>query len=137
MDVHYALRSHLNPRFCTARNALIPQGKLLKDLGHLVDTSAAKAILQGTYIFPPGKDKATIEILKAVAKIYSCNKGIVDILLTHKDFQWWRTARERTELVRSGLHFGHSVAQAFSPYLTCLKVMQLNIVLEMGAPLDC
>ena len=49
----------------------------------------------------------------------------------------WHTARERTESARSGLHFGHSVTQAFSPYLTQLKVMQLNIVLKMGAPLDC
>ena len=35
------------------------------------------------------------------------------------------------------MYFGHSVAQAFSQYMTRLKVMQLNIVFKMGAPLDC
>ena len=105
-------------------------------MGHLANTSAAKAILEGTYTFPPGTDPATVEILKAAAEIYSRNKGVVDILLTHEDFQWWQTAREQTESARSGLHFGHSVAQAFSPFLTRLKVMQLNIVLKMGAPLN-
>ena len=86
VDVHAALRSHLNPRFCTARNAPISRGKLLRDLGHLADTSAAKAILEGTYKFPPGTDPATVEILKAAAEIYRRNKGVVDILLTHEDF---------------------------------------------------
>ena len=97
VDVHSALRSHLNPRFRTARNVPISQGKLLKDLGHLANTSAKKAILEGTYTFPLGTDPATVEILKAAAEIYSPNKGVVDILLTHEDFQWWQTACKQTE----------------------------------------
>ena len=137
MDVHRALHSHLNSCFCTSRDVPISQGKLLKDLGHLADTSAATSILKGTYIFPLGTDKATVEVLKAAAEIYSRNKGVVDILLTHKDFQWWRTAQERTKSARSGLLFGHSVTQTLSLYLTRLKVIQLNIVLKMGASLDC
>merc|ERR1711983_453290 len=36
----------------------------------------------------------------------------------------------------SSLHFGHSIAQAFSKRLSKLKLMQLNIVLQMGMPLD-
>ena len=49
----------------------ITQGQLLQDLGHLADTPAATAILQGTYKFPPGTDKATILVLCAAADIYA------------------------------------------------------------------
>ena len=85
-----ALRDHLKPRFQTSRVAPIAQGQLLQDLGHLVDTSAAKAILQGTYQFPMGTDKATKLALRAAATIYAKNKGVINLILRHKDFKFWR-----------------------------------------------
>ena len=136
VDVHGALRGHHKPRYCTSRAAPIAQGQLFNDLGHLANTSAAKAILRGEYDFPPGTDEATVLTLRAAAKIYAKNKGVVDLILRHEDFIYWRTARERTESPKSRLHFSHSMAQAFSKRLSKLKVMQLNIVLKMGLPLE-
>ena len=69
LDTHAAIKSHLKPKFQIARDALIYRGQLGKDLGHLADTPAAKAILEGKYKFPPGTDKATIMILKAVVEV--------------------------------------------------------------------
>ena len=131
-----ALRDYLKPRFKRSRVALIAQGQLLYDLGHLADTSADKAILQGTYEFPRGTDETTILALKAAAKIYAKNKGVADLILRHKDFKFWRKAKEQTESSASHLHFGHSMAQAFSERLTETKVVQLNIFLMMGMPLE-
>ncbi len=70
-----AVRRHLKPRFQTGRAAPIAQGQLFQDLGHLADTSAAKAILRGEYEFPPGTDEATVLTLRAAAKIYAKNKA--------------------------------------------------------------
>ena len=136
VDVHRALGGHLKPRFCTGKAAPIAQGQLFKDLGHLANTSAAKAILRGDYKFPPGTDEATVRILRAAAKIYSKNKDVIDLILRHEDFLYWRHAREKTESSRSGLHIGHSMAQSFSERLSETKLMQLNIVLKMGLPLE-
>ena len=135
-EVHAAISEHLEPRFKTSNKAPIAQGQLLRDLGHLANTSAAKAILRGEYDFPPGTDEATILTLRAAAKIYAKNKEVIDIILRHEDFLYWRTARERTESSASRLHFGHTMAQAFSKRLTKLKLMQLNIVLMIGMPLE-
>ena len=49
---------------------------------------------------------------------------------------FWQTAREATESSKSGIHFGHYIAQSFSPFLTKLQVMKLNLVLSMGMPLE-
>ena len=68
------------------------------------------------------------------AEVYAKNKSVVDLILKHKDFIFWHTAREKTESSRSGLHFGHLMSQAFSKRLTCLKLLQLNMVLRMGTP---
>ena len=51
VDINAALRDHLGGenskggRYKTARGAPIARGQLLKDLGHLADTPAAKEIL--------------------------------------------------------------------------------------------
>ena len=136
VNVNRALHGHLKPRYQKSRAAPLAQGQLFSDLGHLANTSAAKAILRGEYEFPQGTDEATVLLLRAAAKIYAQNKGVVDIILRHKDFIFWRTAKERTEPSASCLHFGHYMAQAFSKRLSKLKLMQLNIVLQMGLPLD-
>ena len=102
VDVNAALREHLGGkngkggRYKTARSAPIARGRLLRDLGHLADTPAAKEILEGTYCFPPGTDEATILILKAAAAVYVKNKGVVKTILKHKDFLFWRKAKEKT-----------------------------------------
>ena len=133
-DVHGALRGHLKPRYKTSRAVPISQGQLLRNLGHLANTSAIKVILRREYGFSPGTDEATVLTLRAASKIYAKNKDVIDIILGHKDFIQCRTVREHTELSTSCLHFGHSMAQAFSKRLTKLKLMQLNIVLKMGMP---
>ena len=81
LDTHAAIKSHLKPRFQTACDAPISQGQLRRDLGHLSDTPAAKAILEGTYEFPPGTDEATIMILRAASEVYLKNKNVIRLIL--------------------------------------------------------
>ena len=83
LDTHAAIKSHLKPRFQIARDAPVSQCQLG---GHLANTPATKAILEGKYEFPPGTDKATIMILKAAAEVHSNNENVVSLILRHKDF---------------------------------------------------
>lgn len=49
----------LTDRFKLARDAPICQGKLFDDIGYLGNTACTKAILEGTYDFPPEMDPHT------------------------------------------------------------------------------
>lgn len=98
LDVKVVLGGHLgNKRYKTTRGSPIAQGKLLEDLGQLINTPAAAEILTGNYRFPPGTDEATISVLKAATEIYTKNKGVVNLILKHENFIYWQTAREKTE----------------------------------------
>ena len=129
VDVKAALRDHLggenskSGRYKTVLSAPIARGQLLKDLGHISDTSAAKEILEGTYSFLLGTDKAMVLVLKAAVSVYMKNKVVTKTIHKHKDFILWRTAKEKTESLRKGLHFGHSISQSFSKELTHLKLL--------------
>ena len=68
--------------------------------------------------------------------MYAKNKGLVETILRQIDFLYWRKAKERTESSKKGLHFGHFIAQSFSKELTGLKLLQLNVLLRMGIPLQ-
>jgi hypothetical protein len=58
-EVEEQASRRLTDRFKLARDAPISQGKLFDDIGYLGDTTATKAILEGTYEFPPDMDPHT------------------------------------------------------------------------------
>ena len=85
------------------------QEPLLSDLGYLADTEAAKQILNGTYVCPPGTDNFTCNFLQCLQ--HPPNGGPEDRILmtfTKDDFRdYWKKLKERTSFSLSGLHFGH------------------------------
>ena len=62
-------------RFFLAEAALICSGGLRGSFGYNSTTRTARAILNGTYIFPPDFDQATREILKECASIHVIFEG--------------------------------------------------------------
>jgi hypothetical protein len=58
-----------NKRYTMAGEALICNGELFKDFGHMANTLASKAVLDGTYIAPQDIDTATRELLAEIAAI--------------------------------------------------------------------
>jgi hypothetical protein len=50
-----------NKRFTMAGEAPICNGKLFEELGYTPNTTAAQAILDGSYIAPEGLDQATLD----------------------------------------------------------------------------
>ena len=106
-------------------------------MGFVGDTEAARAILEGTYVYPPGIDPATKLLLEEAAKTYT--KMPADEIATYvtvEDFQYyWQRANERISSSYSGLHFGHYKAASFDPELSALHAAKLTLCAKMGVPL--
>jgi hypothetical protein len=58
-----------NTRYTMAGEAPICNGKLFDKFGYTANTTAARAVLDGTYIAPEGSDQATLDLFAEVAKI--------------------------------------------------------------------
>jgi hypothetical protein len=92
-----------------ARDAPISQGKLFDDIGYLGDTTSTKAILEGTYEFPPDMDPHTRLLLKEAHGIFSLKTTEeISNFVSTEDFQYfWSHADEFIQSSYSHIHFGH------------------------------
>jgi hypothetical protein len=63
-DVEEQAARKLTDRFKLARDAPISSGQLFDDIGYLGDTTSTRAILEGTYEFPPEMDPHTCLLLE-------------------------------------------------------------------------
>ena len=133
-----AVATNLESRFKTARDApLRSSDQLHTDLGFRATTEAAQRILHGDYDFPSDIDESTLLLMQQIAELFARNDGnTIDVIITAEDFRYWKKAKEKTQSSRSGLHFGHYMAQAESDYLTNLQVRKLNLVMRRGVPLE-
>ncbi len=72
-----------NKRYTMAGEAPICNGELFKDFGHMANTPALKAVLDGPYIVPQDSDTATCELLAEIAAIRHIIPSIlVDMFIT-------------------------------------------------------
>ncbi len=113
------------------------RGTFFKDVGHLVNRPVAQKILDSIYEYPLDLDPATRLLLEeALATFTALSPTKTATNVTPKDFQhFWRTARERTGLSYSGLHFNLYIATSCCPYLLLLHMAKLLICARNGMPL--
>ena len=110
---------------------------LQSELGLLGATEAAKAILAGAYICPPGTDAYNQEFVSAMKASTQYNPG-VPTTVKGKDFtQYWKKAKERTSSSYSGLHFGHYITWAQNELLAELHALEAEIIRTLGYSLEC
>jgi hypothetical protein len=111
---------------------------LRSELGFLGTTEAARQILAGTYVPPPGVDEMTrqfLSALQATAPLHPDNR--ISCEITRQDFQQhWRRAKERTSSSLSGLHYGHYKAAAQSDYLSEIHAIMTELAVTGGTPLE-
>ena len=113
-------------------------GPLRGLFGYNSVTPIAKAILEGTYQYPPDFDEATKEILQECASIrIRIPKNSVTTAITPEDWtNHWRRAREETSSSTSGRHFGHYKAGLQSQYVSYLQALQATLVVKRGIVLE-
>ena len=121
-------------RFYLAEEAPICQPPLRDEFGYCAQTTAGRAVLAGTYEFPPQTDPATRELLEEVQRIREIIPAdSVSTLITGSQWsEYWKKAREETSSSESGLHFGHQIASAHSPLLSHLHATRCSIALRRG-----
>lgn len=113
----------LTSRFKLARHTSIEEGQLFDDIGYLGDTTSTRAILEGTYEFPPDMDPHLRLLLEEAHKVFS-NKSTEEIssFVATQDYQhYWSRADEFIQSSYSNIHFGHYKAIARDHYLSALE----------------
>jgi hypothetical protein len=137
-EVEEQASKKLTARFKIARDAPISEGQLFDDIGYLGDTASTKAILEGTYKFPPNMCPKTRLLCKLAHEIFS-QKSMEDIatFIQTSDYQYyWKRANEFIQSSYSHIHFGHHKAAARDRYLSALEAAKLSLATRSGIPLE-
>jgi uncharacterized protein (UPF0332 family) len=125
-------------RFFLAEAAPICSGKLRGKFGYNATSRTAKAILEGTYVFPPDFDQATKDILRECAMIRELIPiNSLNTRITKEEWkQQWRGRRESTSSSESGLHFGHYIAGISSDHISHFHALKASLIIRRGVVLD-
>ena len=125
-------------RFFLAEAAPICSENLQGKFGYNSTTRTAKAILNGTYEFPPDFDQATREILMEWARIWEMIPiNSLNTLITKEEWRHrWRGCRELTSSLESGLHFGHYIAGLALDHISYVHALKATVIIWRGVVLD-
>lgn len=121
---------HLGGRFSLGKRAPLNAHDLREEIGDLSDAEAARRISENEYVFSEKWDPATVDLLKAAARIRVELDKIqgTDSDVTVDDFRsFWGTSKERTSSSKSGWHFGHYRAVTEDQDLMKLHVANINL----------
>jgi hypothetical protein len=138
VEVEEQAACRLTDRFKLARDAPICSGQLFDDIGYLGDTQCTKAILEGTYAYPPEMDWDTRLLCEESHRIFSL-KSTEEIsnYVSSDDFQYfWLHADEFIQSSYSHIHFGHYKAIAHDRYLSALESVTLSLAASTGIAMD-
>jgi hypothetical protein len=138
-DIHKAIWENIHRKqFYLAKEAPMCSGPLRGVFGYNSVTPTAKAILEGTYHYPPEFDEATKEILQECALIHLCiPKNSISTMITSGDWSnCWHSTWEETSSSISGRHFGHYKASLQLQYVSYLQALQATLVVKRGIVLE-
>ena len=109
-------------------------GPLHDDVGYLGNTPQSQAILNGTYVPPPGLSEGAVRFIQHLRTPPSIvQEGPMPNDISTDSYQYyWKKAKEQTSSGVSGLHFGHYKAGLWSPKLWQLEHGLTNIPNRTG-----
>ena len=125
-------------RFYIAEQAPICQGKLRGEFGYFANTEAAKAVLDGTYVYDDEMHCGTKELLQEAHRIRQIiPPDSVDCTIGREAWQKkWSKAKETTSSSESQIHYGHYIAGAQSDIISHHDALKTTICLKRGFALD-
>lgn len=138
LEVEEQAARRLTERFKIARDAPICSGKIFDDVGYLGDTTATRAILEGTYEFPPELCPYTRLLLEEAHRVFSLKSTEeISSYVQTEDFQYfWLHCDEFIQSSYSHIHFGHYKAIAHDKYLSSLQAAKLSLAAQTGIPME-
>ncbi len=121
-----------------AEEAPICKGSLRRQFGYMSTLPTAWSVLDGSYDFPPGIDKATKEFFEEYAKIQLIvPANLVTGIISQEHWQQqWKKLNEDTSLSPSGLHFGHYIAGANCNLISQYHAIRVSLALKKGIALE-
>jgi hypothetical protein len=109
---------------------------LVSDFGYRNNTPASQAVLEGTYVCPPGTDRFAallIDKLKRPPLSPTATPFVPRKHITLEDnTRAWNKAKERTAAGLSGLHFGMYKAHAKRPRLSAFDASMRSVAYMTG-----
>jgi hypothetical protein len=125
-------------RFFLAEAAPICTGKLRGQFGYNAVTRTAKAIFDGTYVYPEDFDQATKEICLECACIRCMiPKDSLNTTITKEEWRGqWKGQWESTSSSESGLHFGHYIAGCRLDHISYFYALKATLNMRRGVVLE-
>ncbi len=127
-----------NKRYTKEGEAPICNRELFKDFGHMENTPALKAVLDGTYIAPQDSDTATCELLAEIAAIRRIIPSKLVVIFITPD-QWkayWKIVNKETSSSESGIHFGHYIVGCKLDIIAHYHAARVLVVLAYAIQLE-
>jgi hypothetical protein len=138
-DLHNVIWSNIHrKRFYLAEEAPLCSSNLRGKFGYNANTKIARAIVAGSYEYPPDFDQATREIFEECARIQlTILVDSVATTITPETWQsHWSKANENTSSSFSGRLLGCNIAGLRSDHVTMLHALVASLVTKRGIILD-
>jgi hypothetical protein len=102
------------------------------------NTTAAWAVLDGTYVAPEGSDQATLDLFAEVAQIrWRVPQDSVSICITPQQWkQYWKVVNKETLSLESGFHFGQYIVGCMSNIITHYHAARVSVVINHTIQLE-
>jgi hypothetical protein len=130
--VEHTIFSEVHKKWYTlAGEAPICNGALLKDFGYMATIPASHAVLDGTYVPPPGLDAATANLFREVAEILKLvPANSASFVITPEQWkQYWQVVNEETSSSASGIPFGHYIIGCNSEMISHYHAARVTVTL--------
>jgi hypothetical protein len=136
-DVEQHTMEMCSAQFRLTENTPLRQEPMCSALGPFaIDTAAAQAILQGTYVVPAETDDYTREFLQTIQASAPLDPQLqLSCEITKEDYQhYWKKPKERTSSSISGLHYGHYKAAATDDTLSEIHALMTELAVTGASP---
>ena len=121
-------------RYNLAEEASICQGTLHGQFGYTATSPTARSVMDGTYDFPPDRDKATRELFEEIASIRSKvpSDSVNGLILQERWKKLWKKVKED----RSSSQFGHYIAGTDCDYISQFHALRVSLARKKGVALE-
>ena len=130
-DIEIAALNHLNWQYTQVYGTPSLSEDFIHHFGLDADTPDADAVLNGTFVFPPGMDPYVVALLKQMKRPESM-KDIPAEITAQEYIDMWNKPGERTSSAPGNAHFGCFKATAQDNFLSSLMAQIMSIPLITG-----
>jgi hypothetical protein len=132
-EVELACMEENEQHFRQANDTPFMKSPLVEDFGYLGIGENARAVLDGTYVPPPGTNAYAVMLLEQLKIPDSIRDDPLPAFIETEQFiQGWRHAKEHMTMGSAFLHFGHFKAGTRDPVIADFEATMAHIPYTTG-----